>query len=169
MLRTLTLTAACLVPLAPAAHAQDANAILQRSDGSNVATATLTQLENGVLIEAGFIEMEPGIYAFHIHETGSCSPDFEAAGGHFAPRGNTHGFDAEGGPHAGDLPNVEIGESGRATVELFNDRISLREGAEDNVLDEDGAAFILHADPDTYEDEASAGARLACGVIEPMG
>jgi len=35
------------------------------------------------------------------------------------------------------------------------------------LFDEDGSAFIVHAEPDDYLDVSSAGARIACGVIEP--
>jgi superoxide dismutase, Cu-Zn family len=162
------LTAAALCAIAAPAAAQDARAVLMHRDGHEVGTVALTQMENGVLIEAGLIEMEPGEYAFHIHETGACSPDFEAAGGHFALEGNAHGFDNPDGPHAGDLPNVEIGEDGQAAVELFTDRISLRGGETNSLLDADGAAMMIHADADTYEEEASAGDRIACGVFEEI-
>jgi superoxide dismutase, Cu-Zn family len=162
------LTAAALCAVAAPAAAQDARAVLMHRDGHEVGTVALTQLETGVLIEAGLIGMEPGEYGFHIHETGECAPDFEAAGGHFAPDGNAHGFDNPDGPHAGDLPNVEIAENGQATVELFTDRISLREGEAAALLDGDGAAIMIHADADTYQEEASAGSRIACGVIEAI-
>lgn len=166
MTRLLAATALCLA--AAPAVAQEARAVLMHEDGHRVGTVTLTQLENGVLIEAGLIEMEPGEYGFHIHETGACAPDFSAAGGHFAPMGNAHGFDNPDGPHAGDLPNAEVLENGRAAIEYFNPRVSMREGAEDNLMDDDGAAIVVHSDRDTYTDEPSVEGRIACGVLEPV-
>ncbi|MFW5881810.1 MAG: superoxide dismutase family protein, partial [Roseicyclus sp.] len=79
MKRCLAATALCLAAAAPAA-AQEARAVLSNQEGTEVATVALTQLENGVLIELGVTEMPAGVYAFHLHETGACSPDFEAAG-----------------------------------------------------------------------------------------
>lgn len=166
MTRYLAL-AALLCSAAPVA-AQDARAVLSDGEGTTVGTVALTQMENGVLIELGITEMPVGDYAFHLHETGACTPDFGAAGGHFAPRGNAHGFDNPDGPHAGDFPNVEVLAEVGGSFEFFNDRISLRDGDEAMILDEDGAAFILHEDPDSYEEEASAEGRLACGVVEAL-
>ena len=166
MKRRLAL-AALLIAASPAA-AQDARAVLSNTEGTTVGTVALTQLENGVLVELGITEMPAGVYGFHLHETGACAPDFEAAGGHFAPRGNAHGFDNPDGPHAGDFPNVEVIADLGASAEFVNDRISLSQGNEAMILDDDGAAFILHEDLDSYEQEASAGGRLACGVVEAL-
>ena len=76
------------------------------------------------------------------------------------------GFLHEDGPHAGDLPNIRAGEDGNARAEYFSAAVTLDAGPDHSLFDEDGAAFIVHADPDDYRDVASAGARIACGVIE---
>ena len=41
----------------------------------------------------------------------------------------------------------------------------MEEGAESTLFDEDGSAVIVHVNPDTYQAEAGAGDRIACGVI----
>jgi len=110
-----------------------------------------------------------GWRGFHLHETGGCGPDFSAAGGHFAPRGNAHGLLNPEGPHAGDLPNLGVAEDGSAQAEFFTDRVSLSPDVENTLMDADGSAVVIHANPDSHEADAVTGDRIACGVIEPSG
>ena len=79
-----------------------------------------------------------------------------------------HGFNAEKGPHIGDLPNVHVAADGILKVEFFTDRLTLDEGAENSLRKPDGAAVVVHADADDYgaEESGHAGSRIACGVIE---
>jgi Cu-Zn family superoxide dismutase len=110
----------------------------------------------------------PGAHGFHIHTTGKCEPPkFESAGGHFNPDESKHGFLNPEGPHAGDMPNIHVPESGKLTVEVLNTLVTV--GGENALLDEDGAALVLHADPDDYKSDPAghAGGRIACGVITP--
>jgi superoxide dismutase, Cu-Zn family len=88
----------------------------------------------------------------------ACAPDFEAAGEHFAPDGNEHGFLSDSGP--ADPPR----RSGR----VGDGRLPYGVTTLDALMDEDGAAFIVHEAGDSYESEAGSGGRLACGVIELM-
>lgn len=162
-------TFACLAAIMTAAPAvgQEMNqafAELATADGAPAGTVELNQTPNGVLVVVSLTGMTPGERAIHLHETGSCSPDFSAAGGHFSPEGNVHGFFNEDGPHAGDLPNVFVTTDGTAAAHMLNNRVSLT--GEGGLLDEDGAAVIVHEFADTYGDEAGAGGRVACGVIE---
>ena len=143
-----------------------ARASLAAPDGRAMGEVTLTQTPTGVLIAAEVGGLSPGAHGFHIHGVGACTPDFAAAGSHFAPGGEPHGFLHEDGPHAGDLPNIHAGGDGNARAEYFTAAVTLDAGADHSLFDEDGSAFIVHADPDDYLDVASAGARIACGVIE---
>ena len=72
------------------------------------------------------------------------------------------------GPHAGDLPNVEVAANGvlGATVTLAG-REPTGPGA---WLDADGAALVIHAAADDYVTDPSgnSGARIACAVIQPV-
>ena len=168
---TARLAAIAILTLAavPAA-AQDAVATLQGPDGTVLGQANLTATpQGGLLIHVSMNGLEPGPHGFHIHETGACTPDFDAAGGHFAPEGRPHGYLTEGGAHAGDLPNLFASDDGRARAEIFADRLSLDEGSPGNLLDADGSAFIVHRLGDDYMSMDSAGGRLACGVIQPTG
>lgn len=168
------LIAAGLAALAasPALSAERAAAELLDTQGNNIGSALLRSTPGGVLVSASATGLPPGAHAFHIHETGACDPGtgFSSAGGHYAPRGNEHGFLVEGGPHAGDFPNAHVQDDGVLSIEYINDRISLDEGAEATLFDDDGSAIVIHAGEDDYESQpaGAAGDRLACGVIEPQ-
>jgi len=104
---------------------------------------------------------------FHVHETPRCDPpDFESADGHFNPDGREHGFENPEGPHAGDLPNLRIGEDGSVDTTFVNENLMLRNG--NLALLPGGGALLVHAEEDDYETDPAgdAGDRLACGVIE---
>lgn len=106
-----------------------------------------------------------GTHAIHVHEVGVCEGDFESAGGHLAPKRKTHGFLREGGPHAGDLPNLFVPASGELVVDLTAHALSLSDGT---LYDADGAALVIHERGDDYRSDPSgaSGARIACGRIE---
>ncbi|HAQ35164.1 MAG: hypothetical protein CMF74_00510 [Maricaulis sp.] len=143
-----------------------AHARLQLADGTPAGEVMLTETPSGVLIEAHLTGLPQGTHGFHIHQTGACEPDFDAAGGHLAdPDGQAHGFLVPGGPHLGDLENIHVPETGELTVETFNTRVSLDENGA--LMDGDGAAILVHSGPDDYRSQPSgdAGDRIACGVI----
>jgi Cu-Zn family superoxide dismutase len=162
-----TFFAACtaLMALPAAATAQDAVADMVGVDGIEMGTVAFTQTPNGVLLTLGITNLPEGGHSFHIHETGACEPDFSAAGDHFNPDGAEHGFQNEAGPHAGDMPNIYADAEQEVNADMFTDRLSMQEGAENSLFDEDGSAVIIHVNPDTYQAEAGAGDRIACGVI----
>lgn len=154
------------VPFAATAEAQKAGAELRDAAGKTVGEAILEQRDEGVEIRATFTGLPPGELGFHIHETGTCEPPFESAGGHFNPTGKEHGKDNPRGAHAGDLPNLDVPQSGRAKVEIVAKGISL-DGGTAGLLDGDGAALVVHAGADDHRSDpaGNAGKRLACGVI----
>jgi superoxide dismutase, Cu-Zn family len=158
-----TAISTCLAANAAAA----ATAKLASPDGTDIGTVTLTGTPNGVLLTAELMNLPTGVHGFHIHEKGACTPDFAAAGGHFAGGAGAHGYLVEGGPHAGDMPNIHVPDSGSVTVETFDPNVSL-DGGEGFLFDDDGSAIIIHSGPDDYQSQPSgnSGDRIACGVIE---
>lgn len=166
-LRTALAAMLCLVPfcLAPTnAGAQgSATAILKDAAGRTVGTALLRQTPNGTLVAVRFRGLPRGTHAFHIHAVGKCEPPFASAGGHYNPSGARHGFLVEGGPHAGDMPNIHIAADGTLDIEVLNTLLKL----DAKLFDADGAAIVLHEKGDDYRGQPSgeAGARIACGVI----
>lgn len=164
----LALAGALIILATPTLGADKASAVLKDPEGKEIGTATLVTTPSGTLITLELTAAPPGTHGFHIHTTGKCEPPkFESAGGHFNPDETKHGFLNAEGPHAGDMPNVHVPDSGKLTVEVLNTLVSL--SGENPLLDEDGAALMLHADPDDYQSDPAghAGGRIACGVIEP--
>ncbi len=169
MQNAFIIASACAIALAgaPALSADTASAELAGPDGEQMGQVEMIQGPHGVLITVEASGLAEGGHGFHIHQTGKCAPDFDAAGDHYAPDGNGHGFLADDGYHAGDLPNLHAGADGRAQADYFTDRISLAEDDPNTVFDDDGSAFIIHERMDSYGDQAGAGGRVACGVITP--
>ena len=152
---------------APSATSQMRSAVapVKDAEGKELGTVTAAETASGaVQVTVKLDGIEPGVKAVHIHETGLCEgPDFKSAGGHLAG-GKEHGAHAAGGMHAGDLPNLTIGEDGLARADVFTTNVTL-----DDMLDADGAAFVLHAGEDDYVSQPAgdAGDRIGCGVFAP--
>ena len=107
--------------------------------------------------------LAPGVHGIHVHGVGKCEgPKFESAGPHWNPASRHHGMQNPQGPHAGDLPNVTVGADGRLDTTVTADGSSLA-----TLLDADGAALVIHADPDDYKTDPSgnSGGRIACAVL----
>ena len=138
---------------------------MQGPDGAPMGTVSLKQGPQGVLLSADLTGLAPGAHGFHIHETGTCSPDFAAAGDHFTLEGVEHGYMNPNGQHLGDMPNIYAAADGTSRADAFNNAVTLAEGPETSVFDADGSAIIVHEKGDTYGADAGAGGRVACGVI----
>ena len=150
-----------------AATAQAASAKLVGADGEEVGQAKLTQLPHGVLIRLEVRGLPPGWHGVHIHRVGVCEgPDFRSADVHFDPQNKRHGHGGEGGPHAGDLPNLYVAANGEGRAEFLSNLFTL-EGGPLAALDGDGATLMIHAEPDDYRSHPSgeSGDRIACGEI----
>jgi len=158
--------AGALLLASPALAADTTSAVLKDANGTEVGKATLVATPSGTLLTLELTAAPQGAHGFHIHTTGKCEPpDFASAGGHFNPDETKHGLMSPEGPHAGDMPNIHVPENGKLTVEVLNPLVTLSK--ESALLDEDGSALVLHADPDDYKSDPAghAGGRIACGVI----
>lgn len=141
---------------------------LLNTQGNKIGEVTLVQETAGVMIKVEAEGLKPGLHGIHIHETGVCkAPDFKSAGAHFNPTGKEHGFDNPKGFHLGDLPNIEVPEDGKVSRELTTGDITLTSGMENSILDGDGSALVIHADPDDYKTDPSgnSGDRVACAAF----
>src|SRR6185436_18300595 len=117
---------ACASLLAGPAHAQPkATADIKDASGKSLGEAVLAQRDGAVEIDVTLTGLPKGTHAFHIHEVGRCDPPFESAGGHFNPEHKQHGKDNPGGPHAGDLPNIEVSDSGRVKLQVAVKGVSM--------------------------------------------
>lgn len=171
-MKRVLIAAKAAILLCGSAIAQDnsATAKMAGADGADNGTVTFNQTKSGMLhIIVEMTNLAPGSRGLHIHEKGACAATggFESAGGHYAG-GKDHGINSENGPHAGDLPNVHVGENGVLKAEFFTDRLSLGKGGTNSLMDADGSSVVLHAEPDDYASAPAghAGNRVACGVIE---
>lgn len=146
--------------------AQDAGAMamLKTADGVDAGHVVISQANGGTLFHAELKGLAPGWHSFHVHEMGSCEDGFKAAGDHYAPDGKGHGLLAEDGAHAGDLPNIHVRDDGTAMAEFFSARLGVADGKAP-LMDDDGSAIVIHENADSYQTDAGAGGRVACGVI----
>lgn len=138
------------------------------SNGEAIGTAELSQEDAGVGVVLEVENLEAGIHGIHFHEAGMCEvPDFETAGAHFNPTDAMHGMDNSDGPHAGDLPNIEVGDDGTAMQEFIAENVTLATGEDNSLLKEGGTALVIHESEDDQATDPSgeSGDRIACGVV----
>ena len=149
------------------APAAATTAALVDTQGRSVGQASLQQTPNGLLVKLELRNAPPGTHALHIHQVGRCEgPSFESAGGHVGPGDKGHGFLNSRGPHAGDLPNIEVPTTGQLSVEHLVKDVTLDPGPA-SLLDADGSALVIHMDKDDYATDPAgkSGNRIACGTI----
>jgi superoxide dismutase, Cu-Zn family len=135
--------------------------------GVETGTALLTEVANGVRIDADLHGLQPGERAIHIHERGHCRPpDFASAGAHLDVSGRQHGFGNPAGAHLGDLPNLRVGPNGVARYSAVAPNLTLRRGTH-ALLRPGGTSLVVHAGADDYRSDPSgeSGARIACASI----
>ena len=116
-------------------------------------------------------DLPDGEHGVHIHEAASCEPCGEA-GGHFDPGPNSNSSPDGNHPfHSGDLVNIDVNH-GVGVLHTTTTRVTLSDGPL-SVFDENGSAFIVHINSDTFcpngeEAGCAGGGRLACGIIQPI-
>jgi Cu-Zn family superoxide dismutase len=76
------------------------------------------------------------------------------------------GFKHPAGPHAGDLPNMQVGPDGKGRLEYVTSLVTLGAGPT-TLFDADGTALVLHAAPDdeATDPTGNSGGRIACGFV----
>ncbi|MBC9033432.1 superoxide dismutase family protein [Sphingomonas sp. JC676] len=143
-----------------------AQADLRTADGQDVGKAIAEEVDGAIRVMVEAHGLPKGAHGTHVHTVGKCdAPDFASAGGHWNPTQHQHGKENPMGPHAGDMPNLQVGES-RADRTIF----TLPGGTFQGLMDEDGAALVIHANADDYKTDPSgnSGGRIACGVFHAM-
>jgi len=162
---------ALLLSCAPASAALKAKAIARLSslEGKPVGTVELAALSHGVLITLDLHDLTPGAHGIHLHTSGNCDAKtgFTSAGPVLTlTAGKQHGYLAEGGPLAGDLPNQFAGADGRLHASTVTSSFSLGNGKR-SIFDRDGVSVIVDARGDDYRTQplGNAGNRIACGVV----
>jgi Cu-Zn family superoxide dismutase len=154
-----------------------ASSVVVDGAGNSIGKVQLDERRGAVRIRLTLNDaavVQPGEHGLHFHAIGRCDgPDFATAGGHFNPHGAQHGHDNPQGAHAGDLPNLTIGNrtrnrDGSHTFQFATKEVTLSPGPA-SVFDADGTALVIHANPDDNRTDPSgnSGPRLACAAILP--
>lgn len=166
-----------LEPLSNADWNIGASAKFVGRNGEDAGHVVLIDSPNGgILLRVDIAGLSPGWHGMHLHQTGDCSDfaeGFMASGGHINPDNMEHGLLNPNGPDRGDLPNIFAGADGRATAEVFTHFVSLFPSESATaagahiVIDEDGFAVVVHANPDDHFTQpiGGAGPRVVCAAV----
>jgi Cu-Zn family superoxide dismutase len=156
---------------APAAGAPKARAIARLTglQGQPMGTADFRATGHGILIEFDLYGLPPGAHAMHLHGSGNCDPKtgFTSAGPILTLiPGKQHGYYAEGGPEAGDLPTQFAGADGKLHASVLATGFIIGNGKR-SIFDKDGVSLIVDQRGDDYRTQplGNAGNRIACGVV----
>src|SRR5436190_7430457 len=81
--------------------------------GQSIGSVRAWQTAGGVTFHIEAAGLPHGVHGLHVHAIGRCDPpDFSTAGPHWNPAARKHGMNNPAGPHAGDLPNIEVAANG---------------------------------------------------------
>lgn len=156
----------CAATRADPSAPRQAEAVLRDAKGQPAGRAYVRSSADGVWVDVQATGLTPGAHGLHIHAVGACAaPDFASAGPHWNPAGHQHGRKNPAGAHAGDAPNLMADAKGRGRLKIWLPG-SLT-GSGQALLDGDGAAVVIHADPDDEMTDPSgkSGKRILCGVL----
>ena len=156
--------------LTGAAHANTVTSDIIGAKGDKIGTLTVADAPTGVMltIEIGPGGLTPGWHGNHLHAVGDCSDvgTFKKSTGHINPSGKKHGLMNPDGPDNADLPNIYVHADGSAHAQIFSSRVSLKGAVA--LLDADGSALVIHANPDDHMTQpiGGAGGRVACAALK---
>jgi len=173
MLRTAVATLFLLSSaaiLSAQTHPASRTAEIKNASGHIMGNMTVTKAPHGVLLRIQVKGLTPGWHGVHFHEKADCSDaQFKKAGGHIHSKTPViHGLLNPDANDSGDLPNIYANADGSAIVELYSTLVSLNGGGDRPALvDSDGSALVIHAQPDDYKSQpiGGAGDRVACAEI----
>ncbi|MGJ8513845.1 superoxide dismutase family protein [Carnimonas bestiolae] len=151
--------------------AEDIKAPLLDEHNANIGQVTVSAIPSGVILRVEAQHLTPGWHGMHFHEQAECKgPDFKSSGAHVHTADKVvHGVRNAKANDSGDLPNLYAHKDGSATVEVFSPLVSLTPGKNSRpaLLDSDGSALVIHAQPDDYQSQpiGGSGDRVACASL----
>lgn len=140
------------------------------ANGQVIGQVTVMAAPNGVILRVQAKGLAPGWHGMHLHEKADCSGSaFKGAGGHIhTGTPVVHGTLNADFNDAGDLPNLYVSADGLGSAELYSTLVTLNRGdARPALLDADGSALVIHANPDDHKSQpiGGTGERIACAPI----
>lgn len=138
---------------------------LVNTAGQSIGSVRAWQTAGGIGFHVTAAGLPHGVHGIHVHPIGRCDPpDFASAGTHWNPTNKQHGLNNPQGPHAGDMPNVEVAANG-----VLDQTVVLPNATLAQLLDADGASILIHANADDYVSQPSgnSGAKIACAILQP--
>jgi Cu-Zn family superoxide dismutase len=157
---------------------RDARGDFVGPNGEAMGTVEFRDGLGGVVMRVEMTGLSPGWHGVHLHVTADCSDGaagFKASGGHINPDNVEHGLLNPGGAHRADIPNILAEDAGQVRAEIFRAGVHLKpseEAAAINgpfpLLDDDGFAVVVHANPDDHMSQpiGGSGDRVACAAIK---
>ena len=153
MMRFVATLAVAAVALAPPVNAGEKAFDVIGSSGVSIGSVGLRSGPHGTTITVSIskLGLRPGWHGIHIHQVGNCDDHgkFEQAKGHVNPSGKQHGLHNPNGPHPADLPNIYAHVDGSVNAELYAAGVFLG-SSKGSLLDDDGSAIVIHANPDDH-------------------
>lgn len=150
-------------------RAEVVQAPLKDASGASIGEANVVTSGTETRVEVRAENLSPGWHGIHLHTVGKCEGDFTSAGGHLNPGGVDHAG------HAGDLPQLLVGNDGKGVLGVRTDRVTAS-----SLMDGDGTAFVVHSGPDNFANiperynggpdaetkkAGDSGTRQACGAF----
>lgn len=148
-----------------------AQAVLRNARGEEIGMARFVEeAPSRIHVTVDVSGLTPGPHGLHLHETGVCDgtteTPFSSAGGHFDRTGREHGHLNPAGHHSGDLPNLDVDQSGEGRLS-----VTVQQFAVADLFDADGTALVIHQNEDDQRTDSgplgpgNSGPRIACGVV----
>lgn len=153
----------------PVGEADHASATLSGTKPDTTVTGTASFSKDGdkvkMKLELDIPKKANSSVAVHLHAMGDCGDMGKHAGGHWDPTGKNHGKWGSASFHSGDIGNIDLDASGKATFELETDLWSI--GGSDSTKNILNKTIIIHSGVDDYTSQPSgnSGERIGCGVI----